>query len=136
MERTDGQVNIETWYSKITFDIVFILMKDKVCLKSKREIYALAKSFIFSFSIYKIFSYLVSFADFPPNLYLLLLRSSILNISIVSFSSNLIRLNALSAYPKLEPTGNAQNLSLGLILQIRAVETNSAPQQYWQKLLL
>ena len=35
MERTDGQTNIETWYSKITFDIVFILMKDKVCLKSK-----------------------------------------------------------------------------------------------------
>ena len=115
MERTDGQVNIETWYSKISFDIVFILMKGKVCLKSKREIYTLAKSFIFSFSIYKIFSYLVSFADFPPNLYLLLLRSSKLNISVVLFSSNLIRLNALSACLKLEPTGNAQNLSLGFI---------------------
>ena len=77
------------------------------------EISTLAKSFIFNFSISKIFSYLTSFADFPPNWCLHLLRSSILNISIVSFSSNLNILNALSACHKLEPIGNAQNLSLG-----------------------
>ena len=42
-------------------------------------------------------------------------RQPILDISIVSFSSNLNRLNPLSACHKLEPIGNAQNLSLGFI---------------------
>ena len=51
----------------------------------------------------------------PPNLRLLLLCSPILNISIVSFSSSLNRLNALGAFRKLEPIGNAQKLSSGLI---------------------
>ena len=51
----------------------------------------------------------------PPNLRLLFLCSPILNISIVSFSSSLNRLNALSAFRQLEPIGNAQKLTSGLI---------------------
>ena len=36
-------------------------------------------------------------------------------VSIISFSSNLNRLKVLSACHKLEPIGDAQNLSLGFI---------------------
>ena len=88
-------------------------MKHKIFL-NQNETYGLAKS-IFNFSIYEIFSYFASFAEFPPNLHLLLLRSSTLNISIASFSSNLNRWYTLSACHRLEAIGNAQNLSLGFI---------------------
>ena len=30
----DGQVTIETWYLKITFDNIFLLMKHEIFLKS------------------------------------------------------------------------------------------------------
>ena len=93
--------------------------------KNRKEAkrHALGKNFNFHFRISKIWSYLVGFADFrytkfmfaPPNICLLLLRLFILNIYIVSISGNLNGLNALSACHKLEPTGNAQSLSLGFI---------------------
>ena len=54
---------------------------------STNDCYTLAKKFIFNFRIYKIFSYLPSFAKFNSiNLYLLLRRSRILNVSNVLFS--------------------------------------------------
>ena len=89
-------------------------MKHNIFL-NQNETYGLAKSFIFNFSIYEIFSYFSSVTEFPPNLHLLLLRWPTLNISIVSFSSNLNRWYTLSACHRLEPIGNAQNLSLGFI---------------------
>ena len=92
-------------------------MKYKIFLKSKRNLHTSQKLLFLL-----------------PNLCLLLFRSPTLSISIVSFSSNLNnRLNALSAFHKLEPIGNAQNLSLGFIYQNHAVEINTAPQQHWQK---
>ena len=125
---TEGQVNIESWYFKITFDIVFLLMKYKIFLKSKRNLHT-SQKLLFQFQ--KTSSYLVKFAYFPPNLCLLLFRSPTLSISIVSFSSNLKnRLNALSAFHKLEPIGNAQSLSLGFIYQNHTVEINTASQQH------
>ena len=51
----------------------------------------------------------------PPNLLLLQLYSPILSICIFSLSTNLNRLNALSACHKLEPIDNAQNLSSSFI---------------------
>ena len=65
-----------------------------------------------------------------PNLCLFLHRPPILKMSIILFSSNLNRLNALSACHKLGLIGNAQNLSLGFIYQNRAVEIKTAPQQH------
>ena len=65
---------------------------------------------------------------FPPNLCLLLHLSRILNISNVSFSSGLNRLNALSPYQKFVQIGNAQNLGPGFIKQSSLVEINTAPQ--------
>ena len=50
-----------------------------------------------------------------PNLCLLLRLSRIVRIFNVSFSSNLIRLNALSPYQKSVQIGNAQNLGSGFI---------------------
>ena len=43
----------------------------------------------------------------PPNLYMLLRFSRLLNISDVSYSNSLNRLNALSPYQKLVPIDNA-----------------------------
>ena len=67
--------------------------------------------------MYKILSYLLSFADFWPTKFMSAFASSpILNISIVSFSSSLNRLNALTAVHKLVSVDNAQNLSLSFSL--------------------
>ena len=99
----DGRLNSETWYLKINFDEILLLV----------EVHTLAK---ISFSILRFIKYsLTSSASqtfAPPNLCWHLLRSPILNISIVSFSSNLNALNALSAGHKLVPIDNPQSLNL------------------------
>ena len=68
-------------------------------------IYILAENFIFSFRIYKIFSSLLSFANFSSTefvfafaLFSHTISSISPNISNVSFSSSLNRLNAFSHY--------------------------------------
>ena len=61
----------------------------------------------------------------PPNSYLLLRLSPILNIFNVSFSSSLNRLNTLSPYQKFVQIGNAQNLGSGCIQQSCVVEINT-----------
>ena len=85
-------------------------------------IYILAENFIFSFSIYKIFSYLLSFANFSStkfefafSFFSHTITNISHNISNVSFSSSLNRLNAFSHYQKFVLFGNAQNLSSGFI---------------------
>ena len=88
----------------------------------RKVIYILAKNFIFSFKIYKIFSYLISFENFSSTKFLFafaLFSHTISNvsrsISNVSLSSNLNRLNASSCYQKFVLIGNAQNRSSGFI---------------------
>ena len=85
-------------------------------------IYTLAENFIFNFRIYKIFSYLLSFANFSSTKFVFAFAffshtiSNIShNISNVLFSSSLNRLNAFSHYQKFVLFGNAQNLSSGFI---------------------
>ena len=51
----------------------------------------------------------------PSNLCLILLLSPILNVSIVSYSCSLNKLNALGACQKLGPIESAQKLSSGFI---------------------
>ena len=69
--------------------------------------FTLAKNFVFSFMVYKILSYLLSFENFSSTKRL----SCLLNIANVSFSSSLNRLNALSPYQKFVHFDNAYNLS-------------------------
>ena len=85
-------------------------------------IYTLAENFIFNFRIYKIFSYLLSFANFSSTEFVFALAFSSHtisnisnNISNISFSSSLNRSNAFSHYKKFVLIGNAQNLSSGFI---------------------
>ena len=80
-------------------------------------IYILTENFIFNFRIYKIFSYLLSFANFTSTEFVFVFEffshtiSNISrNISNVSLSSGLNRLNAFSHYQKFERIGNEQNL--------------------------
>ena len=90
-------------------------MKHEVFLKSKLNLHT-SQKLHFSFRIYKILSYLVSFADFTQtNLSLFLLRSPILHISIILFPISLNRLNTVLACHKLKPIGNAQNLNSNFI---------------------
>ena len=85
-------------------------------------IYILAENFIFNFRIYKIFSYLLSFANFSSTEFgfvFAFFSHTIFNISLnipnVSLSSGLNRLKAFSHYQKFVLIGNAQNLSSGFI---------------------
>ena len=91
---------------KNTYSEVHLRTTASVFLKSKLHIiYILAENFIFSFRIYKIFSSLLSFANFSSTEFVFAFAffshtiSSISpNISNVSFSSSLNRLNAFSHY--------------------------------------
>ena len=83
-------------------------------------IYVLAEIFIFSFRIYKRFSYLRSFSDFSSTEFVFVfaffshtISNFSRNISNVLFSSSLNRLNALSYYQTFVLISNAQNLSSG-----------------------
>ena len=85
-------------------------------------IYIVAENFIFNFRIYKIFFYLLSFGNFSSTKFVFALAffartiSNIShNISNVSFSSSLNRLNAFRHYQKFVLISNAQNLSSGFI---------------------
>ena len=82
----------------------------------------LAENFIFSFRIYKMFSYLLSFANFSSNEFVFAfaffshtISDISRNISNVPFSSSLNRLNAFSHYQNFVLIGNAQNLSSAFI---------------------
>ena len=111
----DGQVNIEIWYFEVTFGNIFLLIKHEILLKSKLSL-CISQRFISNFRINKILSYASALPAFvPSNLLLLYLYSPILNIFIFLRSSSLNRLNALSPCHKLEPIGNAQNLSSSFI---------------------
>ena len=85
-------------------------------------IYTLTENLIFNFRIYKIFSYLLSFANFSSSEFVFAFAffshtiSNIShNISNDSFSSSLNRSNAFSHCQKFVIIGNAQNLSSGFI---------------------
>ena len=109
---------------KITFDDIFLLMKHEIFLKSNEawNISEIRTKFTHfpktSFSILGFIKYCltssVSQTFAHPNFRFLLLRSPILNISIISFSSSLNRLNALSARHKLEPIGKCTEPELRL----------------------
>ena len=75
-----------------------------------------AENFNFNFKIYKIFSYLLSFAYFSSTKSMFAF-ASFLNTTFfnVSFSSSLNRLHALSRYQKFVQIGHAQNLRSGFI---------------------
>ena len=110
---------------KNIYSEVYLRTSASVFLKSKltnNVIYILAENFIFSFRIYKIFSYLLSFANFSSTEFVFafaFLSHTISNISRnssnVSFSSTLNRLNAISHYQKFVHIGSAQNLSSSFI---------------------
>ena len=62
----------------------------------------------FNFRIYKVFSHLSALQTLvPPNLYLLLRLSCLVNVSNVSYSNKLNRLNRLGPYQKFVPIDNA-----------------------------
>ena len=91
-----------------------------------------AENVDFNFSIYKNFSYLLSFANSSSTKFMSAFASFlILNIFNVSFYSSLNRLNAVSPYQKCVQTGDAQNLGSGFIQQSCVVEINTAPQHNW-----
>ena len=82
----------------------------------------LVENFIFSFRIYKIFSYLLSFANFSSTEFMFAfsffshtISKMSRNISNVLFSCCLKRLNAFSHYQNIALIGNTQNLSSGFI---------------------
>ena len=84
--------------------------------------YILAENYIFNFRIYKIFSYLLSFANFSSTEFVFVFAffsHTISNISRkisnVSLSRGLNRLKAFSHYQKFVLIDNAQNLSSGFI---------------------
>ena len=111
----DGQVNIETWYLEVTFDNIFLVMKQEILLESKLNL-CTSQRFISNFRINKIFSYLVSFTGFRSTEFTLALAlSSHTKNFHFSLSSSLNRLNAWSACHKLELIDNAQNLSSSFI---------------------
>ena len=75
-------------------------------------IYTLAVKFILNLNIYNIFLTSSALQTLVlPNLCLFLRCPCLLNISNVSFSSSLNRLNALIPYQKFVPIDNAYNLS-------------------------
>ena len=85
-------------------------------------IYIPAENFIFNFRIWKKFSYMLSFLNFISTEFVLhfvfflhTISNISHNISNVSFSSSLNRLNAFSHYQKSVLISNAQNLSSGFI---------------------
>ena len=89
---------------------------------TNKVIYILAENFIFNIRIYKIFSSLLSFADFSSTefVFAFALFSHIIsnisrNISNVSFSSSLKRFNVFSHSQKFVLINSAQNLSSGFI---------------------
>ena len=90
-------------------------------------IYMLAENVIFNLRIYKIFYYLLSFANFTKFLFAFAIFLHIIsnissNISNVSFSSSLNRLNVFIHYQKFV----LENLSSGFFQQSCVVETNTA----------
>ena len=121
-----------------TYYQVHLRTTASVFLKSKLHIiYILTENFIFSFRIYKIFSYLLSFANFNFTKFVFAFAffshtiSNISpNISNVSFSCSLNRLNAFTHYQKFLLIGNAQNRVQALFskaVEINTVEINIAP---------
>ena len=85
-------------------------------------IYILPENFIFNFRIYKIFSYLLSFLNFSSTEFVFafaffshIISNISHNISNVSFSSSLNRLNAFSYYQKFVLINNTQSLNSGFI---------------------
>ena len=114
-KNTYSEVHLRTTSANYFFCISEIKTTNNV-------IYILAENFIFNFRIYKIFSYLLSFANFSSTEFVFdsaFFSHTICNIpnSIynVSFSSSLNRLNTFSHYQKLALIANAQNLSSGFI---------------------
>ena len=75
----------------------------------------LVENFIFNFRIYKIFSYLLSFANFSSTEFMFAFSFFSHTISNVLFSCCLKRLNAFSHYQNIALIGNTQNLSSGFI---------------------
>ena len=108
---------------KNTYSEVHLRTTASEFLKSKLHIiYILTENFIFSFRIYKIFSFPFRFANFssPEFVFAFAFSSHTIsnispNISNFSFSRSLNRLNAFSYYQKFVLNGNAQNLSSDFI---------------------
>ena len=82
------------------------------------------------FRIYKIFFYLLSFANFSSSEFAFASYSRTKHFQCFFFSSSLNRLNTLRPHQTFVPIGNAQKLSSGFIQQCCVVELNTAPQHH------
>ena len=118
-------VNIAKFLRTPILRYIFERSNDCFCIsetKTKNNvIYILPENFIFNFRIYKIF-YLLSFLNFSCTEFVLAfifpsrpISNISHNISNVSLSSSLSRLNAFGHYQKFVLISNAQNLSSGFI---------------------
>ena len=124
-------------FNEMTPFFVFICNKERERVheiflkpKLKSKIMQFTHQLKTSFSILEFTKYFLTSSALqtlvPPDSYLLLRLSRILNISSVSFSSSLNRLNTLRPDQKFVPIGNAQNLSSGFIQQSCVMEINTA----------
>ena len=108
-------------YHETTPLITFICNKHRpheIFLKSKLQITQL-KTSISTLGFKKYFLISSDLQTFvPPNLWLLLRLSRILNIFNISFSCSLNRLNILSPYQKFVQISNAKNLGSGFIQEL------------------